>query len=257
VPGKCTIKCDVGNREVDLAIGEWDESQDAEGVRKADGSLSIQVCPGREDLLLGDTGILTRKDVRHLRSFSAIDTTGDRGAWHYWGLVVDKYTLKGARDESLTLDLDVKGKWGEAGAPMTPNYADLAAAYILQEMELQVAGQQRIEFDSIEISAEHSLRDDIYGSQLYRQDITTKGRKTSVKLDGFRPEDEALEAAYYDRADVALKAVWTRGSSTLTGTIARARVRGYDPERARQSIELKGLKGTAAGSAPTIEWAVT
>lgn len=242
VPGKCELKPAIALREVDYAINEWDETHAQDGLRSDDGSLSIQVCPGLDSIFFGAGGILTRRDRRHLYSFSAVEVVGDVETIYHRGLVVDSWELKAAKEEDLVIDLDCKGVWGEPGAPMVPNYANLPAAYILSELELWLNGQQRIEFDSLGIKGEHDCRDDIYGSTLYRQDITTQGRKLSVSLEGYRDKPGALRQAYRNQDIVSLVARWTRGASSRVATIGKALVWEYDEDQTRQTISLKALK---------------
>lgn len=241
VPGSCELQPTIGQREVEWAIGEWDERHLQDGLRSDDGSLSIQVCPGRDTILFGPTGILARRDRRHLRSFSVVEVTGDEAIYHR-GIVVDSWELKAAQDEDLVIDLDCKGVWGSKGPAMVPDYSSLPTAYILTELDIAILGQQRIEFDTISIKGEHELRDDIYGNTAYRQDISTQRRKLSVSLEGYRDPQGALYNAYMSQSVVTMVARWSRGGNSRTATIGAARVMEYSDDALRQTVELKPLK---------------
>ncbi len=253
VPGSCELKPTIDQREVEWAIGEWDETHLQDGPRTDDGTLSIQVCPGRDTLIFGAGGILTRRDTRHLRSFSVAEVIGEQTIYHR-GVVVDSWELKCAKDEDLVIDLDCKGVWGAPGAGAIPDYTSLPAAYILADLDLTILGQQRIEFDTLSLKGEHDLRDDIYGNALYRQDITTQSRKLAVNLEGYRDAaEDALYVAWRDQTAVSLVARWSRGANSRTATIATARVMEYEADTTRQTAELKVLT-TAGSSTDGVVW---
>lgn len=249
VSGKCGLKYEEGLRVPKMAINELDETHVSQGRVKADGTLNLQLCPGQEALFFHPTsGILQMRDRRHVNSFSVTQIIGDIEARYYNGVCVDKWTLKGKGGEDMALDLDCKAVNETVGAPMVPDYYNLPSPYILEELELAIGGKQRIEFGDIEISTEYGLRDEIYGNQLTRQDMTATKRVCSVKLTGWRSAGtDDLYAAYKSRTPVTGVATWRRGTSYVTATIPQAMVWSCAPDQQDFPCELKPLRPLVAG----------
>ena len=250
VPGKCDLAYEVGYRDVSMPIGEKEQTHLSQTVHTCDGKIACQVCPGHEGLYFGEFGLLSWRDYIRPRSFSAIKCMGSEEAAYYRGLCVDDFTLKSTKGEDMGLDLGVKGTDEEIGAAWVPNYADLKSPYILEELDLYVAGQQRVNFESIEITENRDLRADIYGTSLVRVDMTSKGVKRTIKLDGFRQKHlNTLRIAHLNGIEVTFAATWTRGAASITGTAGRCLVRKCDVDNVKEPVELQVLKVAGSGVA--------
>lgn len=248
VPGKCDVEYVVGWREVDLPINEPEETHVSCGRHTCDGKISFQVCPGQQGYFFGTNGILTWRDRKRPRSFSAYRVQGEDEAAVFRGLVVGEYTLKMAKGEDMSLEVDCKGVEGTEGAPWVPNYSGLRSPFILEEMDLWIAGMERVNFESLEITENRDLRDDIYGNSFFRQDITSKSLKRTVKAEGFRQKDmNILRDAHRSGTIIPLVARFARGDQSLTGIAAQCMVWKCNPDNVKEPVELKVLK--AAGSA--------
>lgn len=251
IPAKVELEPKVGYREVDLPINEIERTHVSIGPQTCDGKITIQVCPGQEAILFGAAGILSFRDRIRPRSFSVVKCMGQESQ-RFRGVTVDQYTVKAAKDEDLVLDLDTKGVGMEIGPAWTPDYSGLLSPYILQELDLLVAGQERINFDSIEISATRELRDDIYGNSLLRQDMTAKKVTGTVKLEGFRDGNNLLREAHYSGALVGLEAQWTR-TKWVKAAAPQCLVWDCNPDNVREPVELRVLK-TAGSEVSGMAW---
>lgn len=249
VPGTCELEYEDGLRVLELPVNEAEATHVSQHGIGVAGAVNLHVCPGQEAILVGSStpaGILQRNSIRP-SSFSVAKVIGDGETMAYYGVKVNTWTLTSQREADLMCNMDCIGVNEAQWAPATPAYANLAAPYILEEMTLVLNGQQRIEFDSIEIKGDHRLRDDIYGNQHTRQDITSQGRSIEISLEGWRGSNQSLRAAHRANQTVSLQVRWTRGSHYLDLQIPVARITKCDPTQTREPIELSAMK--VAGSA--------
>ncbi len=252
VPGQDELEYDDGIEEVELPIGEWEPTHIARRRVNLSGSMNFQICPGQEAIYIGAAGMLSRRtnDRKRLRSFSAVRVQGNEG-YYYNGLTVNTYNVRCGTDQDLVIETDVRGVNREIGAAPQANYANLAAPYVLQELQVWVDSLYTVSFDSVEIRGDHSLRDDIYGNSHWRQDVTSQKRTLEVTLEGHRA-NTYLRSAYLNHKNVALVIKWGRGASSLTATMPVCRLRRYNPDNVREPVELQPLK--TVGGADSIVW---
>ena len=245
VPGTCELEYEDGLRVLELPINEAEPTHVSQHGIGVSGAVNLHVCPGQEAILVGTGGILQRDSIRPA-SFSVAKVIGDAETLAYRGVKVNTWTITSQREADLMCNMDCIGVDEAQWAAATPVYANLAAPYILEEMTLILNGQQRIEFDSVEIKGDHRLRDDIYGNQHTRQDITSQGRTVEISLEGWRSGNGSLREAHRENQTVSLQMRWTRGSHYLGLTFPVCRITKCDPTQTREPIELSAMK--AAGS---------
>ena len=131
MPGQAKLKTSTGIREIkDRPTGNWDETRVTVGPTKVDGSLTLEVAPGREAIiqqmlarrLTGDYAYQT------MNSFTVVQVIGDyqnpTEMFVNTGVCVNKGTFNCASGEDLIFNADVIGRARtRSNIPLLPNWS--------------------------------------------------------------------------------------------------------------------------------------
>jgi len=244
LPGKSTLKKSPGIRELENPVGEWDEARVTTEPTKVGGSLSLEVAPGRESILIA---MLTRVTRRTMQPVTVYDVLGDQDAFVNAGVCANTVSFKCASGEDLMADVDVIGRTRGRSAIPIPNFNSAPAPYVFEEMLVGVAGAYEYHLEDVEVSVDHKLKDDKYGSDgtgLLRE-IPTDGRVVTVKLKHAYEHPELWDAAMARQA-LAATLLFQRGSSYFGISFPYLLITEGDVEDNEQPLELKALRTTTS-----------
>ena len=243
IPGKSSLKKSPGIRDLDTPVNEWDVTRVTSEPTKVKGSLNLEIAPGREALLLS---LLTRATRRTMTSCSVYDVLGDQDAFANYGVCVNTCGIKTAVGEDLLADLDVIGRERVRVAIPTPNFNVPPAPYVFEEMLVSVQGSYEYHLEDIEISVDHKLKDDKYGSDCtgLLREIPSDGRVISVKLKHAYEHPELWDAAM-SRTPLTASLLFTRGAAYFGIAFPYLLITEGDVEENEQPLELKAMRTTA------------
>lgn len=247
VPGTSSLKKPTGRVVLESPIGEWEESRMTQRPTKVEGTLELEVGPGRTELLRTWLG---RRDRRTMRSATVIDTYGDQTGFVSAGVAAKSATMKVASGEDLMISVDCLGRTRVRTTPVVPTYPDLAAPYVFEEMIATIAGGPEYHLSEVEVAWDWQVQDDKFrsdGTGLLRE-VPTDGQSVIITL-----QHDFEHADLWDQAmsgvQVGLSLVFTRGSRVMSLVMPRCNFDEGDVEDNMQPLTLralKGLDGTAA-----------
>jgi hypothetical protein len=250
IPGTSSLKKSPGRAVLERPVGVWEETRTTQRPTKVEGSLELEIGPGRTDIL---RSLLSRRTWRHLHSATVQETLGDQAGFRTCGVVVKTASFKVASGEDLIGNFEVLGRQRERVTPVAPLFASAPAPYTFEEMIATLAEGREEHFSEIELKYDFNIVDDKFrsdGTGLLRE-APTDGQSVIVSIQHDLEHNDLWDAAM--RGDrVALSFVFTRsGYTDMVWTLPLCEYQEGDRDGNEQPLELRAL---ASGTTPAVIW---
>jgi hypothetical protein len=229
LPGRSSLKRDTGKENIDLAIGEWDNTHWTRRPFKVSGGLTLELCPGR---LAEFVDLFSFRNAPNLKSATLLEQQGTGFVKAHTGVTVATCTIRCDVGGDLRAELDCRAQNSGPGAPAAPNFLGVPDPYVFEELVI-TRDEAEIEYcRGIEISIDHTLRDDKFGSDgtFMVRGIPSRRRRLEIRPQ-FDFEDPWWYTADNAGTEFALDLTWTRAGVTFGLNFPRCIVRLADPEQ--------------------------